>query len=643
MKTPVQAIELDGDGLSVRDLAAVARDPRRQVTCSAAGRAAVVAARDLVVRVRDEYARAYERTGNPALDYGITTGFGEFKNIPVRPEDVDRHAKNLILSHAAGVGENTDPDDPANYYPADVVRAALVLRVNTFLKGHSGVRLELVDTLLAMLNEGIVPLVPLRGSVGSSGDLCPLAHLFLPLTAEGRAASRFYRVRSTAEVVRIPREWRPASELDPILPLLTPDISVKEGLALTNGATFTAAMLALAVHDGEQLANTADVGLALSLEGARGAVRAFDPKVHAARRQHGQQAVAAHVRALVDGSSLVETFQDVQDPYSLRCAPAVHGATRDALAYAKTIVTREINAATDNPLFFVGGEPWDARFDANWPSRYDAHWSRVEGYDGRRRQAYSAGNFHGQPLGIACDLLAIGLAELANISERRTQMLLDQHHNRGLPPNLVAEPGLNSGLMIAQYSAAGLVSENKVLAHPASVDSIPTSANSEDHNAMSTIAAVKLRRVIANVRFTLAVELLVGAQAVEWVTLLRDSAAAAPPARGTAVTGGTGKERGERARLRGEEQARRYEGWVSDSGRIAGALGGGTAAAYRAIRTAAAPVVRDVVLAPLIREVAALIGPEAHAAGVSLTQQVDAALPPDRRLAAVPEMTFDSP
>ena len=266
-------------------------------------------------------------------------------------------------------------------------------------------------------------------------------------------------------------------------------------------------MLAIGVHDSERLAELADAAAALTMEAMCGCTRALDPKVHDARGQQGQIASARRMRELLEGSRLVERAGAVQDPYSLRCAPQVHGASRDAIAFVRGIAEREINAATDNPLFFPeDGEPWDLRFRGNWPSTYR----------GDSRLAYSAGNFHGQPIAIAADVLTIALAELASVSERRTQMLLDGSHNRRLPPNLTTRPGVNSGLMIVQYTAASLVSENKVLAHPASVDSIPTAANAEDHVSMSTHATRKMRTVLRNAQNVLAIELMVGAQAIDW-------------------------------------------------------------------------------------------------------------------------------
>ncbi|HYO13368.1 MAG TPA: histidine ammonia-lyase [Thermoanaerobaculia bacterium] len=501
------AVVLDGGSLTLRDLARLARDPRVRIENHPDAHARVEASRAQIERLVERYVEEWGKgdEGSPVLEYGVTTGFGEFKNIPVAPDQLQQLQRNLLLSHSAGAGLTADPDNPANYYEPDVVRAVLAVRLNAFLKGYSGVRPDLVRTVQAMLNRGIVPRVPIHGSVGSSGDLCPLSHLFVVLLGEGS----WFLVREPADLGHRPREirrgLRPLEE-DLGMPPVQP--SYKEGLALNNGTTFSTALLALAVHDAEAAADTADVACALSLEAVCGSARAFDARVHEARGQAGQIAVAAHLRELLRGSRLLEAAGAVQDVYSLRCAPAVHGAARDAIAYARRVAEMEINAATDNPLFFPADEtpPWDWEFRDNWP----------EGYRGDQRAGYSAGNFHGEPVGMAADFLAIGVAELANISERRIQMLLDERQSRNLPANLIPCRGVNSGFMLAQYTAAGLVSENKVLTHPASVDSIPTSANAEDHNAMSTIAARKLRTVLRNVQAVLAIELLAAAQGVEW-------------------------------------------------------------------------------------------------------------------------------
>lgn len=554
-------ITLDGDLLTIEQLVQIARDPSVLVERHPATDALVARSEEVIATVVENYRRAWRDQQPTPNEYGVTTGFGEFKDKPIAPEDLEQLQRNLLLSHSVGVGENSDPDDLSNYYPAEVVRGALVTRLNAFLKGHSGVRTKLVEIVQAMLNRGVIPLVPLRGSVGASGDLCPLSHLFVTLLGEGR----FYTTTN--------RELRPAAELPEFLGFTAEEMkpTFKEGLGLVNGANFSAAMLALAVYDAERLADTADGAAALSLEAMAGCTRAMDAKVHVVRGHPGQIESARRIREQVTGSRLVERAGAVQDPYSLRCAPQVHGATRDTLHFVRSIAEREINAATDNPLFFPeGGEPFDLQFQANWP----------EWYHGDQRLAYSAGNFHGQPLALAADFLCIAVAELGNISERRTQMLLDGHHNRGLPPNLTTRPGVNSGLMILQYTAASIVSENKVLCHPASVDSIPTGANAEDHVSMSTHAARKLRSVLSNVQSVLAIELLAAAQAVEWrVVFQYDPNQPAP-------------------RLldveHAEAQARQFEEAVDGkAANIATQLGAGSRQLYLRVREVAQPVFRD--------------------------------------------------
>jgi histidine ammonia-lyase len=512
-------VTLDGKSLTIEDLVRVARDPRIRVERHPGADALVSRCEKQIAEIVAKYRPQYEahaadpKQPLPAREYGVTTGFGEFKDQAIHPDELEELQRNLLLSHTVGVGENTSVEDLANYFPAEVVRGALVTRLNAFLKGHSGVRLRLVEIIQAMLNRGVVPLVPLRGSVGASGDLCPLSHLFVTLLGHGR----YYVVTASDQLRQIPHEIIAAKELGKFLGFDPKEMAptFKEGLALTNGANFSSAMLSLGVHDAELLADAADTAAAFTLEVLCGCARALDPKVHLARGHAGQSESAARMRALIEGSTLVESSGAVQDAYSLRCAPQVHGASRDAIRYVRGVATAEINAATDNPLFFVEDDdgPFDLRFDANWPKRKD---DGSPGYDGRARAAYSAGNFHGQPVALAADFLGIALAELANIAERRTQMLLDSHHNRKLPGNLTTRKGVNSGLMIAQYTAASLVSENKVLAHPASVDSIPTSANSEDHVSMSTHAARKMRTILGNSQAVIAIELLCAAQAADW-------------------------------------------------------------------------------------------------------------------------------
>ncbi len=508
---------LDGTALTVDDLVAVARDPSRRVEIAPEAVERVVAGRQEI----DAALSAHRESAGdaPVMEYGVTTGFGSFKDVALPPDDLAELQRRLLLSHCVGMGDTADPDDPANYLPAEVVRAALVIRLNTFLRGHSGVRPVLAETLAAMVGKGITPLVPIHGSLGASGDLAPLAHLFAVLVGEGR-----YTVPGDGA-------WRDAAGLEADLGVPPPPLAPKEGLALINGTAMSTALLALAIHDADRLAAAADAAAALTLEGLAGAARAFDPRVHDARGHPGQVASAAAIRAMVAGSELVDGRGQVQDPYSIRCAPQVHGASRDALGYARRVVDTEINAATDNPLFFPGEDPWDLAFAANWPA----------GYDGRARRAFSAGNFHGQPVALAADLATVAVAELASVSERRTQMLLDPDHNGGLPRNLAPRGGLNSGAMVAHYAAAALVSENKVLSHPASVDSIPTSANIEDHVSMSAAAARKLRTVVARSQAVLAVELLVAAQAVDWRTLgsVDDAAFASHTASASRLGSGT--------------------------------------------------------------------------------------------------------
>jgi histidine ammonia-lyase len=559
-------ITLDGNSLTIEQLVRIARGGAT-VAIDPSTDARVAAGEQLIAQVVENYRRAWEAGQPAATEYGVTTGFGEFKDKPIAPDDLEQLQRNLLLSHSVGVGENCDPDDLSNYFPADVLRAVLATRLNSFLQGHSGVRRKLVDVLQAMLNRGVVPLVPLRGSVGASGDLCPLSHTFATLLGAGR----FYIAGTT--------ELRDAFELPALLGFSAGEIkpTFKEGLALVNGVNFSASMLAFGVADAERLADLADAAAALTLEAMCGCTRALDPKVHAARGHAGQIASAARMREQIGGSKLVERAGAVQDPYSLRCAPQVHGASRAAIRYARDVADREINAATDNPLFFVNETaPFDVQFRDNWP----------DGYRGDERLAYSAGNFHGQPIALAADFLSIALAELANISERRTQTLLDSDHNRGLPSNLTTRPGVNSGLMITQYTAASLVSENKVLSHPASVDSIPTGANAEDHVSMSTHAARKMRTILGNVQSVLAIELIVAAQAVEWRVAMMHGVAEAH----------TLEE--------AETQAKAFEDAVAErSAEIAQSLGTGSAELYLRVRALVDPLFADRPMSEAIRRV----------------------------------------
>jgi histidine ammonia-lyase len=582
-----EVVSLRGDDLSVATLARIARNPDTvEVECHPEAVKRVRACRAVIDKIIDDYRKAWgdgPQPGDPASlprVYGVTTGFGEFKRVDIPPQRLRDIQANVLLSHATGVGSNLNRDDLANYFPADIVRAVLVLRLNTFLKGNSGVRAEVLDYIKAMVNRGIIPLVPLRGSVGSSGDLCPLSHLFVTLMGHGR----YYLVGNPADLANASPGLKDAKEkLASDLGMSLFEPAEKEGLALTNGASFAAAALALATYDAEAATNAADVAAALSFEAVCGRTRCLDERIHQARSMWGQQDSAANLRALLVGSQWLDRANDVQDAYSLRCAPQVHGASRDAVSYVRNVVEWEINASTDNPLFFAGQQPFDLELRA--AKEKEAQRTDEEHYRCTDVTAYSAGNFHGQPVALAADFLAIALAELGSISERRIQTLLDANHNRNLPSNLVPEAGLNSGFMISHYCAAGLVSENKVLAHPASVDSIPTSANTEDHVSMATIAARKVRDVLAHTESVLAIELMCAAQAVEW----RIGVSISP------------RDDGKLEETDREEKDRRdgvFCGLPLDEAdtKVAGQLGPGTRAAYESIRAKVHRLVTDRVL-----------------------------------------------
>jgi histidine ammonia-lyase len=429
-----------------------------------------------VARARMEAAReTLHRHAEHEHTYGVNTGFGRFVSQSIPPEQAEELQLRLLRSHACGVG------DP---YPPEVVRAAMLLRANALAKGYSGARVETVELLLECLNRGVLPHVPARGSVGASGDLAPLAHLALPLVGEGQASVEG-ELLPGAEALR-------AVGLEPIR------LAAKEGLSLVNGTQFMAAMAALGLVRARRLAQAADLACALSLEALQGTRTSFLPEIHAARPLKGQGDSAANVLRLLEGSAIIESHRwcdKVQDAYSLRCAPQVHGASRDLLDYVEATVSVELNAATDNPLVLVAAD-----------------------------LVVSNGNFHGQPLAFALDVLAMAVAELASISERRVERLVNPSLSGGLPPFLTHEGGLNSGFMIPQYVAAALVSENKALCHPASVDSIPTSAGQEDHVSMGNAAGLKAQQVLANVEHVLAIELLAGAQGVEFLAPLEPGA-----------------------------------------------------------------------------------------------------------------------
>jgi histidine ammonia-lyase len=451
------AIGLTGDDLTVDDVWAVAVDGAG-AGLSGDAREKMGAARRLVERAVH---------GSREHTYGVNTGFGRFVAVAIPEEQTGELQLRLLRSHACGVG------DP---YPDEIVRAALLLRANALAKGNSGARVETVELLLALLERGVLPVVPSRGSVGASGDLAPLAHLALPLVGEGEAWVDGQRLSGADALARV--------GLEPV------ELAAKEGLSLINGTQFMAATLALALVRARRLARAADVACALAVEALQGSRTSFLPQIHALRPLRGQKAAAGNVLRLLEGSAIIEAHRwcdKVQDAYSLRCAPQVHGASRDLLEYAGYTVAVELNAATDNPLVLVEDE-----------------------------ELVSNGNFHGQPLAFALDALAMAVAELANISERRLERLVNPNLSDGLPAFLTTDGGLNSGFMIPQYVAASLVSENKVLCHPASVDSIPTSAGQEDHVSMGNAAGLKAWQVLANSERALAIELLAGAQAVEF-------------------------------------------------------------------------------------------------------------------------------
>ncbi len=447
---------LDGDSLTLQDVIAVAR------------RGALVRLDgDAMARVQASRAWIDEHSSGDGLTiYGVNTGFGSLAQVRIPPTDVTTLTRNLILSHSVGVGQPLSEE---------AVRATMLIRANTLVKGYSGICPETLQTLVEMLNRGVHPVIPEKGSVGASGDLAPLSHLALPLMGEGEAIYQGKRLPG-AEAMR-------RAGLEPIT------LAAKEGLALNNGTTVTAALACLALADAENLVRHAEVALAMSLEAIQAVSRAFDARLHAVRNHHGQQVSAANVCRMIAGSELIDSTSRVQDAYSIRCAPQVLGAVRDTLAFVHTTVDKEINAATDNPLIFL---------DEPSPNK-----------------AFSGGNFHGEPLALAMDFLGIAIAEVGSIAERRIFRLLDGTLNSGLPPMLTRDSGLQNGLMMTQYTAAALVSDNKTLAHPDSVDSIPTGANQEDHVSMSTNAARHAREIVWNTEQIVAIEMLCSAQALD--------------------------------------------------------------------------------------------------------------------------------
>lgn len=448
------ALVLTGQGMTIADVVAVSRGGR-----------AVRLADDARARVAAASAFVEELARREVPVYGVTTGFGHLAQVRIAADDSERLQLNLLRSHAVGVGRP---------YPRDVARAMMLLRANSLARGHSGVRVATLELLVELLNRGVTPVIPEKGSLGASGDLAPLAHMALVLVGEGEAWYGAERLPA-AEALR-------RAGLAPL-----PSLGPKEGLALINGTQAMAALGSLAAHDARILLKTADIAAALTVEALRGIVDAFDPRLHRLRPHPGQVRSAANLYRLLCDSRRATRQGELrtQDGYSLRCAPQVHGAARDVLDYAWRVLEIECNAVTDNPIVLLE----------------DA-------------MVLSGGNFHGHPLAVALDSLALSLAGVGAIAERRIERLLNPSLS-GLAPFLVEDSGRNSGFMVAQYTAAALVSESKVLAHPASVDSIPTSAGQEDHVSMGNLAARKVREVVWNVTRVLAIELMCAAQAID--------------------------------------------------------------------------------------------------------------------------------
>jgi len=451
-----KVVKINCNDLTIEDVVAVARFGAK-VEIDENQREAIIKSRE---RVEDALKRGQ-------AIYGINTGFGKFANVSISEEELDLLQKNLIYSDACGVG---DPFD------TEIVRAMLVLRANALCKGYSGVLIETIECLVKMLNAGVHPIVREKGSVGASGDLCPLAHMVLPMMGEGEAEYKG-EVLPGAEAMK-------RAGIDTIV------LKAKEGLALINGTQAMMGNAVLAVYDTEKLLKEADAISSLTFDALEGVIDAYDARVHLARPHKGQIDVAENMRRLLEGSRRVtrQGEKRMQDSYSLRCIPQVHGGSRLAFDYVKQTVQTEINSVTDNPLIF----------------------------EDENIACISGGNFHGQPIAIAMDTLGILAAEIANISERRIEKLVNPALSHGLPAFLVKNGGINDGFMIPQYVAAALVSENKVLAHPASVDSIPTSANQEDHVSMGTIGARKARTIVNHAQHVISIELLSAAQAADF-------------------------------------------------------------------------------------------------------------------------------
>jgi len=465
----LQALHINGDDLTLEAVREVAVE-RRPVLLDPDARAAVGRARAVVDALV---------MGNK-VSYAITTGVGRLSDVRIAGDQIRQMQVNLVRSHAVGVGPALDPAE---------VRAMMLLRANSLSKGLSGVRAEIVDAICQMLNRAVTPLVPSQGSVGASGDLAPLAHLALALIGEGECLDEKGGRISGSEALR-------RSQIKPVV------LEAKEAVSLINGTQGMLAVGILALLAAETLVDSADVIGALTLDALRGTDAAFDERIHRARPHRGQLKTAENLRRMLEGSQIRDSHRDcsrVQDAYSLRCLPQVHGAVRDTLAHCRQVMETEVNSAVDNPLVFVKN-----------PKLADG-----EG------EVISGGNFHGEPVAFALDFLGIALSALAGMSERRLERLVNPALNEGLPPFLAAGAGLNSGFMMPQVTAAALVSENKILAHPASVDSITTSGNKEDFVSMGMTASLKLKRIVENTRNAMAIEAMAAAQALDFVAPLK--------------------------------------------------------------------------------------------------------------------------
>jgi histidine ammonia-lyase len=467
----LNALHINGNDLTLEDVGEVASiEARRAALLSPDARQSVNQARAVVDEI----------VASNKLAYAITTGVGKLSDVRIAGDQIRELQVNLVRSHAVGVGEPLAVTE---------TRAMMLLRANSLAKGHSGVRALVIDTLCEMLNRGVTPVVPSQGSVGASGDLAPLAHLALALIGEGESVDeRAVRVPSAEALKR--------AQIKPLV------LEAKETISLINGTQAMLAVGTMALLAAETLVDTADVLGGLCCDALKGTDAAFDERIHKARPHAGQMKTAENLRRMLEGSQIRESHRDcgrVQDAYSLRCIPQVHGAVRDTLGHCRGVFETEANSAVDNPLVFLT----DAK--------------NAEG------DVISGGNFHGEPLAFVLDFLAIALSALAGISERRIERLVNPALSEGLPPFLAAGAGLNSGFMMAQVTAAALVSENKVLAHPASVDSITTSGNKEDYVSMGMTAATKLKRIVDNTRNVLAIEAMAVAQALDFLAPLKTS------------------------------------------------------------------------------------------------------------------------